>query len=136
MQEIGVVESTNGALAIVSVKRSTACGDSCETCSTQCNFKGNKITVGNKIGAMPGDTVKIEMKTSTVLKSAFMVYILPILMLFSGYFITEYKTGSETKSLFAGLLAFGVTFMFLLLWDRLNKEKFVTSITEIIEKRI
>ena len=135
MREIGVVESTNGVVAIVSVKRSTACGDSCATCSSQCRVRGNKITVGNKIGAMPGDLVAIEMKTSTVLRSAFLVYILPILMLFAGYFVTEYKTGSETKSLIAGLLAFGVAFIFLLIWDKINKEKFVTSITDIIEKR-
>ena len=135
MREIGVVESTNGAIAIVSVKRSTACGDSCATCSSQCNFRGNKITVGNRIGAMPGDLVAIEMKTSTVLKSAFLVYILPILVLFAGYFITEHKTGSETKSLITGLLAFGITFIFLVFWDKINKEKFMTSITKIIEKR-
>ena len=84
---------------------------------------------------MVGDKVEIEMKTSTVLKSAFMVYILPLLMFFLGYFVAEYKTGSETKSLVCGLVAFFVTFLFLLLWDKLNKEKFSTTITNIIEKR-
>ncbi len=136
MREVGVVESTNGTIAVVSVKRSTACGDSCATCSSQCKVKGNKITVGNKIGAMPGDKVEIEMKTATVLKSAFLVYIFPIFMFFLGYFVTEYKTRSENKSLIAGLLVFAVTFIFLLIWDKVNKEKFVTSITEIIEKRV
>ena len=136
MLEIGVVESTNGDVAVVSVRRGTACGESCATCSSQCNVKTNKITVGNKIGAMPGDKVKIEMKTSTVLKSAFMVYIFPIFVFFIGYFMTEYKTGSEIKSLIVGLFAFGVTFVCLFLWDRSNKEKFVASIKEIIEKRI
>ena len=135
MREVGVVEAVNGTNAVVSVKRSTACGDSCATCSAQCNLKGNKITVANKIGAMPGDLVEIEMKTSTVLKSAFMVYILPLLMFFLGYFLTEYKTNSETEALIFSLAAFAVTFVFLLIWDKLNKEKFSTTITEIIEKR-
>ena len=135
MREVGVVESINKNTAVVCVKRSTACGDSCATCSAQCNQKGNKITVLNKIGAMPGDMVRIEMQTSTVLKSAFMVYILPLLMFFLGYFPAEYKTNSETKSLIFGLAAFLVTFVFLLIWDKLNKEKFSTIITDIIEKR-
>lgn len=134
MKEIGMVESTNGNLAVVSVKRSTACGDSCATCSAQCNMRGNKITAKNKAGAMVGDLVTIEMKTSTVLKSAFMVYILPLLMLFLGYFYAEYKTGDETLSLITSLGAFAVTFIFLLIWDKINKNKFVITITDIIEK--
>lgn len=135
MTELGVVESIRDRNAVVSVKRSTACGDSCITCKAQCNVKGNKITVMNKLGAMPGDLVKIEMKTATVLKSAFMVYILPLLMLFLGYFLGEHKTGNETKAVFLGLVFFAVTFVFLLIWDKINKNKFVTEITEIVEKR-
>ncbi len=135
MREIGVVESTNGTTAVVSVKRNSSCGESCATCSAHCNLKGNKITAQNKLGAMAGDLVSIEMRTSTVLKSAFMVYILPLLMLFLGYFYTEYKTGDETKSLICALGAFLITFIFLLIWDKYNKNKFVTTIIEIIEKR-
>ncbi len=134
MKEIGVVESTNGNLAVVSVKRNSACGDSCATCSAQCNMRGNKITARNKAGAMVGDLVTIEMSTSVVLKSAFMVYILPLLMMFLGYFYAEYKTGNETFSLFCAFGGFIVTFVFLLIWDKTNKNKFVTTITEIIEK--
>lgn len=135
MREVGVVESTNGNLAVVSVKRYTACGGSCANCSAKCNLKANQITVGNKIGAMPGDVVEIEMKTSTVLKSAFKVYILPLLLFFLGYFLVEYKTRSQLFSLIGGLIVFGVTFIFLLIWDRLNKEKFTTTIIDIKEKR-
>ncbi len=135
MREIGVVESTNGTTAVVSVKRSSSCGESCATCSAQCNLKGNKIIAQNKLGAMVGDLVSIEMSTATVLKSAFMVYILPLLMLFLGYFFAEYKTGDETVSLVCAFSAFLVTFVFLLIWDKKNKNKFVTTIIEIIEKR-
>lgn len=135
MREIGVVESTNEKTAVVSVKRSSSCGESCATCSAHCNLKGNKIVALNKLGAMPGDLVSIEMSTATVLKSAFMVYILPLLMLFLGYFYAEHKTGDETKSLVCSLCAFLVTFIFLLIWDKKNKNKFVTTIIEIIEKR-
>lgn len=135
MREVGVVESTNGNLAVVSVKRNTACGGSCASCSAKCHLKANQITVGNKIGAMPGDVVEIEMKTSTVLKSAFKVYILPLLLFFLGYFFVEYKTKSQLFSLIGGLIAFSITFIFLLIWDRLNKEKFTTTIIEIKEKR-
>ena len=135
MREIGVVESTDGKTAVVSVKRSSACGESCATCSAQCNLKGNKITAQNKLGAMKGDLVSIEMSTAMVLKSAFMVYILPLLMLFFGYFYAEYKTGDETKSLVCAFGAFLVTFAFLLIWDKRNKNKFVTTITDILERR-
>ncbi len=135
MREIGVVESVSGNMAVVSVKRSTACGEACATCLAQCSVRGNKVSVGNKIGAMPGDLVAIEMSTSRVLKSAFMVYILPLLMLFLGYFAAEYKTDNEVTALISGLAAFGITFVFLLIWDKINRDKFITTITEIIEKR-
>lgn len=135
MREIGVVESTNGHTAVVSVKRSTACGDSCATCASKCNLKGNKIKAENKACASVGDVVEIEMKTSTVLKSAFMVYILPLLFFFVGYFLSWHKTGSEPKSMLTGFIFFAVVFVFLLIWDKLNKDKFSTVIVNIMEKR-
>ena len=135
MRECGVVESVREKTAVVSVKRSTACGDSCATCSSKCNLKGNKITVSNTIGAEAGDLVMIEMKTSTVLKSAFLVYIFPLVLLFLAYFIAEYKFQSEEKGIICGMIAFCISFIILLIVDKINKNKFATSIIEIIEKR-
>lgn len=135
MREIGVVESISGSIAVVSVKRSTACGEACATCAAKCNLKGNKIKAGNAVGASCGDLVEIEMKTETVLKSAFMVYILPLLFFFAGYFIFQKRTADEVTAMLAGLAAFAAVFVFLLIWDRLNRNRHTTVIIKIIEKR-
>lgn len=134
MKEFATVESTQGEFAIVTVKRSTACGDSCETCPSRCNTRSNKIKVRNPIGAVLGDRVVIEMETSKVLKSAFLVYILPLIMFFVGYIIGEVYKMSETKSVICALSLFTLTYIILSLIDRVRKYNCTTSIVEVVER--
>ena len=134
MKEYAIVESTFSEYAVVSVKRSTACGDSCAVCPAKCNTRSNKITVKNLAGASAGDKVVIEMLTSTILKSAFLVYIFPLIMLFLGYFVGEYKGFSQNLSVVFSLAMFLLTFLLLYLYDKVRKNHYTAIITEIIEE--
>lgn len=134
MKAFGIVESVRGEGAVVTVKRDTACGDSCATCPSKCHQRNNKIIAKNPLGAKAGDKVTIEMKSSTVLKSAFLVYILPLIMLFAGYYGVDYLGYEERVSVLCGLILFSLTFLVLHIWDKHHKERFSTTIVEIEEE--
>lgn len=135
MQEIGIVESVEGKEAIVNVKRSTACGDSCATCGAQCKTSRTKISAKNLVDAKVGDKVQIEMATRTVILSAILVYILPLVVLFGAYFLAELYYGlSEKNSVICGLIAFSASFVLLFIADKFTKKRFIVNITDIIDE--
>ncbi|MBQ3037543.1 MAG: SoxR reducing system RseC family protein [Clostridia bacterium] len=131
MRENAVVESVQGEYALVKVKRSTACGDSCATCSAQCKNQNSRIEVENKLGARVGESVVIEMKTSKVLKSAFIVYILPLIILFGTYFGADFLGYNETISVICSLVSFFITFIVLHFVDKRIKSSLAGAIVEI-----
>ena len=132
MREIARVENVGSKGTMVSVKRRTACGDSCATCPSRCKTQNNKILVNNNIGAKPGDYVEIEISTKNVLGSAFLVYLLPLIVFFAGYLIAEYLTKSEIIALIFGIIPFTLAFLFLHIWDKKHKMKI--DIVNILEK--
>lgn len=133
MREVAVVESVTQGKTVVSVKRNTACGDSCATCPAQCKQAQNTITVNNRIGAKPGDKVEIEMKTASVLKSAFLVYILPLVMFFLGYAAAKGFGFSEQIAVISAFLIFIMTFIVLHFYDKYAKNSINTTIIKVIE---
>ena len=136
MRENAIIESVNGQYAYVTVKRATACGDSCATCSAQCKNKNNSIEVENKIGARVGEHVVIEMKTSRVLKSAFAVYILPLIILFLTYFSADFLGCGEIVCALCSLGAFFIVFIILHFVDKRMKSSMAGTIVEINQTSI
>ena len=82
MQEIGVVESINekNGTAKVVFDRKAAC-DKCRMCLTA---NGDKmkvyVEVKNTLNAKVGDKVGVTMSDGFVLKAAFIVYLLPVIL--------------------------------------------------------
>ena len=93
MLEIGRVIDITENIARVEVQRTSACGENCAMCKGGCVPTKHIATANNAVGAKPGDMVKIETDDAAVLKSAALVYILPILILFvfyaAAYILTE-----------------------------------------------
>ena len=85
-----IVRVLDHGMAEVSVKRETACGHSCESCSG-CGLKNEsiRIIVRDPVGVTTGDQVVIVSSTKAVLGAAAAVYLLPILFFFIGYAATE-----------------------------------------------
>jgi len=81
------IDSTEGS-AVVEVTRQSSCGGDCGSCKG-CTHPEQTIRVkaGNAIGAAPGDRVLIETETKKVFVSAYMAYILPLLLMFAFYFL-------------------------------------------------
>ena len=95
------------------------------------NFQS--VTVKNPIGAKAGDSVLIELESKKVLLSAFLVYILPVLVFFISFFLIEkaYSSSSLASATAAVLtvIVFGITVLF----DRRHKTDFLPIVIKICE---
>lgn len=133
MLSIGVVESVNGNKATVSLSRSTACGD-CGACQMGKENLNRQVDALNPVGAKIGDRVTMEMADNTVLKAAFIVYIVPLIVLILGmvftYFTLNYFHITEKVELygfFVGLIGMAISFLIIK-----KREKKLTEQGELI----
>ncbi|MBI4377807.1 MAG: SoxR reducing system RseC family protein [Nitrospinae bacterium] len=88
MEEEGIVIDTSGEFAKVEAKRSSGC----EGCTSKdiCKPGGNSsmiIEVLNPVHAQAGDRVQFEIGSGVLMKSAFIVYLIPIIFLLTGAWI-------------------------------------------------
>ncbi len=97
----GIVIKTKGNTATVKIKRSSACGHDCGECNL-CKNPDIEVEILNPIGAVVGDRVKIGTDTAKVLKSAFLLYMLPVIGALAIYIVlssfniaTGYCIGAE-----------------------------------------
>lgn len=89
MKQYGVVIAANEKKATLQIPRSSACGDKCGSCSGHCSQTKIHVEVENTLHAGIGDRVEVESAAKTILGAAFLVYILPLMMLFLGIFISN-----------------------------------------------
>ncbi len=91
------VLSVQGSTAKVIHNRPTACHGDCDHCAGGCGAMAAKekiiVEAQNLIGAKPGDRVVIEGATSKVATAILLVYVLPIILFFLGYFVAEHHAG-------------------------------------------
>lgn len=124
MIEKAKVISVYGETAKVYLKRSSACGDSCGKCGG-CTPTGNYVEVINKIGAVAGQEVEIEMKTQVFMNAILLNYGLPLVMLivgmFAGVFIKNAFNLSLSSDLLSVILGFGLMAVSYLIANRVDK---------------
>jgi positive regulator of sigma E activity len=86
MTQLAIVLKNFGpGLCEVRVRRSASCGDACASCPGLCDTPDADLLAINTEGAAPGDTVLIE--NSRTLLLAALVYLVPIILFFIGWFI-------------------------------------------------
>ena len=129
MKQVGVVVEVQGEKAVVQIKRVSACGESCGSCSGGCQNTAQKVEAFNQVAAKQGQVVQMEMKDSDVLTAAFMVYIIPLILLFVGYFAGSALFKVEWLAIIAGIVFMIASFMVLKKYDnQLNQSKRYTPI--------
>jgi sigma-E factor negative regulatory protein RseC len=85
-QQEGVVLSVAEGLAKVKTSRH----NDCENCGSCPGNAAIVLDARNPVGAKPGQRVMVEIKEAEMLKSAFIVYMLPLVAIFAGAVLGGY----------------------------------------------
>jgi len=129
MEEVGRIIQVKDDQVIVQIEESGACS-SCNSCSIEGDSKKRILAIPNSINAKQNDLVILALSTSKSIFISLFLYIFPIVMMISGYFIGEHfesgKLTSRGDSPFAILLSVVfllVSFVVIFLVDRVAKKK-------------
>lgn len=130
MLQTGIVKKISKNAAEIEITRSSACGDSCASCGL-CPGRTASVEASNGVGAKIGDTVIIDMADKNVIGAAFLVYIVPVIILIIGYFAGEAIFNSETSGIITGFLLMALTFTAIIFTDKKRKSKYTPRIVKI-----
>ena len=123
MTQIATVEKIlPGGMAEISVPRKSACGHDCEECAG-CGVSGASVRAQarNTVGAEVGQKVVVESSTKRLLGVMILVYLLPIVCFFVGYFATG-ALSSEGLRYAVAIAAFLVGILPAVICDRRMKQ--------------
>ena len=133
-QQAQVIRIVSETVARVAVKRKSACSGDCHTCHG-CPHPDEIVMVDadNFVGAQKGDGVILRSDTKRVLKLAAMLYLMPLVLFFLGYFVMP---GGETPRMIAGGAAFVVGIIICMFVSRSmkkNNKEMHFAIVEVLE---
>ena len=120
-QLVRVRKVHNDGTATVIHLRESACSGDCHKCSG-CGAAKEAVvfTADNPIGAKAGELVKVESSTAPVLKAAVVLYVLPLVLFFLGYWL---GTLPGNFGAFGGGLGFVLGVTVVIAYDRLVVNK-------------
>jgi len=120
-QQAQVIRIVNANIARVAVKRKSACSGDCHTCHG-CPHPDEIVMVDadNLVGAQKGDDVIVRSDTGRVLKLAAMLYLMPMILFFVGYFAVP---GGEGIRIACGAAAFVVGILICMYVSHSMKKK-------------
>ena len=120
MKQIATVEKLlGGCRAEISVARQSACAHECHECAG-CGGTAAPVraVADNPIGASVGQKVVVESSSRQVFGVILLVYMLPVLLFFAGYFLSGALTRAEGAHIAAGIIAFFCGVVPAVLYDR------------------
>jgi sigma-E factor negative regulatory protein RseC len=112
--------SPDGTAQVIRIRESACSGD-CHKCSG-CGAAKETIvfTAENPVNAQPGDLVYVKTQSAPVLMGAAVVYLLPLLLFFLGYFLLD---AMWSLGALGGGLAFALGIGGVVMYDRLVARK-------------
>lgn len=120
MKQIATVEKLlDGSRAEISVARQSACAHDCHECAG-CGGTAAPVraVVRNPIGAAVGQKVVVESSSRQIFGVILLVYMLPVLLFFAGYFASAALSSAESVHIAAGIAAFFCGVVPAVLYDR------------------
>ena len=115
-QIVRVKETFPDGSATVLLVRESACSGDCHKCSGCGAAKETMIfTAKNEIGAARGDLVKVESATGPVMKAATVLYVVPLVLFFLGYYL---GTLPGNFGALGGCLGFVLGIALVVIYDR------------------
>lgn len=134
-QLVRVRQTHNDGTADVIHIRESACSGDCHKCSGCGAAKEAVIfNADNPIGAVAGDLVKVESSTAPVLKAAMVLYVLPLVLFFLGYYLGMLP---GNFGVLGGGLGFVLGVLIVVAYDRLvvNKANLSYTITAFADRK-
>lgn len=115
-QLVRVKEIRDDGTALVVHIRESACSGDCHKCSG-CGAAKEAVvfSADNPIGAGPGDLVRVESASRPVLQAAMVLYVIPLVLFFLGYYAGTLLGGLD--ALF-GCLGFVLGVLLVVVYDR------------------
>lgn len=135
MNEIGIIENTNGEFAKVRIDKRGEC-DRCGMCMFPKGASHVLIDAFNQTDAKVGDTVKIEIKPKAKTLGIILVFFVPLVLIFLsgllGYFVFE----SENFIIFLSLIFVFSWYTILAVIDKKLQKRagFCSVITEVVTR--
>jgi len=127
--------------AIVVTERTDACSgcqtkQKCHSCLTHAKIEARAL---NLAGAKPGDLVSVGIKTKTLLRSAAVLYLVPVLGLLAGALAgpvigTTLSLGETVSSILFGFAGFSIGFIFVFWYSKIMSSQ--NRLSPIIEQII
>ncbi len=129
MERVGLVVEVKGKTAVVNLQRHTACGG-CGRCAA---FLGpqpeHRVEVFNPVRAGVGQRVVVEIDDRQMIKTSFLLYLLPLTALIGGILLWLYCAGAlgctgnqELPAVGIGFALMGLTYLLIRLFDRRVKD--------------
>lgn len=125
MRERGIVVKHNKSGIDVQLLQSENC-DGCTACFIDRN-KQHIMRIIQDIEVTQGQEVEVEVHPGYAIKSALLLFLLPLLMLIGGYYLfsqilTIPTVGVEYSGITGALLCFTGTYVFVFMYDRRLKK--------------
>jgi sigma-E factor negative regulatory protein RseC len=131
MESKGVVADIKGNEIIIRLYKETACAH-CDSCSHETKF-AREYTLTTDKPVQIGDVITLEVSGHTIIKSSLILYAIPVVLLFFGYYVGDQLLKfSENKSIAMSFLFLIVSFLCISLYDRVFKKKNDNDDIEII----
>lgn len=122
MRQKATVEAAlpDGRVSLL-VQRESACSGDCHKCAG-CGAVGQtiRLTAENVIRAVPGDKVYIESSNGVLFRAVALVYLLPMVLFFVGYFVF---IPFGKWAVWIGFAAFAAGWIVPVLYDRKIKKR-------------
>ncbi len=127
LQTARVIRVLSDGRAEISVKRQSACGHDCAKCGGGCAeltvMPTVTVTAENPVRAAVGDSVSVESTTRAVLGAAAVVYLIPLVLFFVGYFIAYALEAGGGVSAACGVIGFAAGAICAIVFDRRVKKR-------------
>ena len=137
MTEVGKVIKENKNFVTVRVNRKSSC-DKCGLCAFKPGMPHVDLKLQNEQNCVVGDDVEIEISDKSVVKMAFLVYLVPLIIGGLGFLIAFLCKANEIWQFVVFIVATGLGFLPLFFIDKvffLNKKaqpKIVKKIEKIL----
>ncbi len=121
MLEQGVVIKKNGKGMEVRMQPSAAC-ESCGVCFVD-KSKFQVLRVEQKTDAQPGDVVEVEVRPGFAIRSAFLLFFLPLVMFIVGYYLFPKiwsipGLNAVYEGILGGIITMGLTYTAVHFYDK------------------